>query len=105
MILGLFQHPAREVRRGSMPKVHVFAVAFFVAASISFAQTPDTATIHGHVVDQSHAGVAGVLLTVSNAQSGLKRTAQSDATGDFSLGGLPISGTYTITASKQGFAD
>ncbi|MGO9259409.1 MAG: carboxypeptidase regulatory-like domain-containing protein [Bryobacteraceae bacterium] len=68
------------------------------------AQTPDTATIHGQVVDQSHAAVSGVLVSAKNSVTGLERTAQSDAAGNFTLGGLPISGTYTVTASKQGFA-
>jgi hypothetical protein len=88
-----------------MHKPQVFLAALFVAAATLLAQTPDTATIHGHVVDQSRAGVSGVTLTVSNAQSGLKRTAESDTAGDFSLAGLPIAGAYTITATKPGFAD
>jgi hypothetical protein len=88
-----------------MRKVPVFLTALFAATAILFAQTPDTATIHGHVVDQSHAGVGGVTLTATNSQTGLKRTAESDAAGDFSLAGLPISGAYTVTATKAGFAD
>ena len=68
------------------------------------AQTPDTATIHGQVVDQSHAAVAGVAVSAKNSVTGLERTAQSDNSGNFTLAGLPISGTYTVTASKQGFA-
>jgi Carboxypeptidase regulatory-like domain len=88
-----------------MNKVSAVAVAFFVATAILSAQTPDTATIHGHVVDQSHAGMAGVTLTVTNTQSSLKRTVESDSSGDFSIAGLPISGAYNITASKSGFAN
>jgi hypothetical protein len=80
-------------------------VAPLLAASVMLAQTPDTATIHGQVVDQSHAAVAGVLIAATNAQSGLRRTAETGAAGDFSLAGLPVSGSYTITASKQGFAE
>ena len=76
-----------------------------LAASVLLAQTPDTATVHGHVVDQSHAGVSGVSVTITNVQSGLKRTAQTDSAGDFSVAGLPIAGAYTITASKGNFAD
>ena len=72
-----------------MHKVPAFLAAFFVATTL-LAQTPDTATIHGRVVDQSHAGMAGVALTATNTQSGLKRTAESDASGDFSLAGLQI---------------
>ncbi|HUI53434.1 MAG TPA: TonB-dependent receptor [Bryobacteraceae bacterium] len=76
-----------------------------VISAVLHAQTPDTSTILGHVVDQSHAGVAGVTITVANSQTGLKRTAQTDGAGDFSLAGLPVAGSYSITASKQGFAD
>ena len=73
-----------------MRKVLVFLAAPFFATAILFAQTPDTATINGRAVDQSHAGVAGVTITATNSQSGLKRTAESDSSGDFSLAGLPI---------------
>ena len=88
-----------------MHKLPIFLAALFVATGITFAQTPDTAIIHGHVVDQSHAAVAGVTLTATNTQTGLKRTAESDSAGNFSLAGLPIAGAYTVTATKQGFAD
>jgi hypothetical protein len=88
-----------------MHRARAFSLAFFVAIAILSAQTPDTATIHGRVVDQSHAGISGVTLTVTNDRSGLKRTAESDAAGDFSVAGLPVSGAYTITAAKSGFAE
>ncbi|HEY3787498.1 MAG TPA: TonB-dependent receptor, partial [Urbifossiella sp.] len=44
-------------------------------------------------------------ITATNAQSGLKRTVESDSAGYFSLGGLPVSGAYSVTASKSGFGD
>jgi hypothetical protein len=69
------------------------------------AQTPDTATIHGQVVDQTHSAVAGAQITVKNTQTGAARTAQTDSSGNFFLPGLPISGKYDITASKPGFAE
>jgi len=68
------------------------------------AQTPDTATIHGHVVDQSQAVVAGVQVTAKNTLTGHERTVQTTAGGNFTLAGLPIAGKYNITASKAGFA-
>jgi hypothetical protein len=88
-----------------MSRVRVIPVAFALTIASLSAQTPDTATIHGQVADQSHAAVPGVLLTATNRQSGLKRTARSGAAGDFSLAGLPVAGSYTITASKPGFAE
>jgi hypothetical protein len=80
------------------------------AALLSFslllpAQTPDTAAIHGRVVDPSHAPAAGVAIKITNSLTSVDRTAQTDASGDFSLLGLPIAGTYTITATKSGFTD
>src|ERR1035438_5181355 len=88
-----------------MSRLHVLPIVFSLACSLVLpAQTPDTATIHGRVVDQSHAAVAGVEVTVTNSQTGLKRTAQTESSGDFSITGLPVSGSYTISAAKQGFA-
>jgi hypothetical protein len=69
------------------------------------AQTPDTATIHGQVVDQSRAPVAGVHVSARNAQTGLERAAQSDSSGNFSMAGLSVAGAYDIAASKDGFAE
>ncbi|HUB80100.1 MAG TPA: TonB-dependent receptor [Bryobacteraceae bacterium] len=81
------------------------ALVFLFAATILCAQTPDTATVHGRVIDQSRAGVGGVTITATNSQTGLKRTAESSSAGEFSLAGLPIGGAYTIVASKSGFTD
>jgi carboxypeptidase family protein len=69
------------------------------------AQTPDTATILGQVSDPTHAWIAGAQITVTNAVSGLKRTAITDAAGRFSMAGLSVTGSYTLTASKTGFTD
>jgi hypothetical protein len=80
----------------------VFSAAFFALSSM--AQTPDTATVQGRVIDPSRAGVSGVKVTARNAQSGLERGATTDSTGDFSLEGLPVSGAYDFSAVKEGFA-
>ena len=64
------------------------------------AQTPDTATVQGHIADQTHAANAGVHVTATNTLTGLKRSAESDNSGNFSIGGLPIDGTYDIAAIK-----
>ena len=69
------------------------------------AQTPDTATIRGQVVDQMRASITGVQVTARNTQSGLERRAHTDDTGHFSLAGLPIAGKYEISATKSGFAE
>jgi hypothetical protein len=73
-------------------------------STVLLAQTPDTATIHGHILDQSHAPVPRVAVTVSSALSSLKRVAQSDAHGDFTISALPVDASYTLTATREGFA-
>jgi hypothetical protein len=65
-------------------------------------QTPDTATLRGQVIDQTHATVPMVQVTVTNAV--VKRTAQTDDSGSYSIAGLPI-GSYDVVAAKQGFAE
>jgi hypothetical protein len=68
------------------------------------AQTPDTATVYGAITDQSHAAVPGAEVTAINQQTGLERKVDSNASGAFSIAGLPISGSYELTVRKQGFA-
>lgn len=74
-------------------------------AGLLAAQTPDTAAISGQVVDPGKAGVGGVEVTVRNAPQSLVRRAVTDGAGRFSFAGLPVTGKYAITASKDGFGD
>ncbi len=68
------------------------------------AQTPDTAAIRGTVLDQSHAAVSRAEITITNSRTGLKRTAQTNNSGNFSVAGLAIEGDYDVSAQKEGFA-
>lgn len=72
-------------------------------ASGLWAQTPDTATLQGHVADQTHAPVSAVAILVKDAVSGIKRIATTDAEGNFTVAGLPVAPSYTLTADKPGF--
>ncbi len=69
-----------------------------------YAQTPDTAALNGVVTDQLRARVAGAEITATNSLNGISRTTETDAAGRFFFGSLPVAGTYTIIAVKQGFA-
>jgi len=69
------------------------------------AQTPDTSAIRGRVLDQTQAAVAGAEITITNQQTQLARTVQTDATGHFVVPGLVGGETYDIVARKSGFAD
>ena len=76
-----------------------------VSAGVARPQTPDTATIQGHITDQTQNPLSEVRVTASNSSTGLERTTLTDASGSFSLAGLPISGSYDVTANKEGFAE
>ncbi|MDQ2948573.1 MAG: carboxypeptidase regulatory-like domain-containing protein, partial [Acidobacteriota bacterium] len=68
------------------------------------AQSPDTASIQGQVVDQSGGVVMAAEVTVSNTETGLRRRVTTDATGRFALAGLPLTGAYDLSFAKPGFA-
>ncbi len=91
-----------ELRTGCHSAIAVVLLVLWSASGL--AQTPDTATIHGRIVDPSHASVAGVAVTVSRSFSSLNRAAQTDSQGDFTITALPVESNYTITAVKEGFA-
>jgi outer membrane receptor protein involved in Fe transport len=69
-----------------------------------FLQTPDTSTLRGRVIDQTHAAVPLAGVTVTNTQTNAKRDAQTDDSGSFSIAGLPI-GNYDVVARKAAFAE
>lgn len=80
-------------------------MALLLPASDARAQTPDTATLLGNVVDQSHAPVQGALVTATDTLNGHKREATTNEAGSFSIAGLTIAGNYDITVRKKGFAE
>ncbi len=68
------------------------------------AQTPDSAVVRGTVVDQSRATVSAAEITIENERTGVKRSARTDNSGKFFVSGLPVEGSYEVSASKAGFA-
>ncbi|HEV2615762.1 MAG TPA: TonB-dependent receptor [Candidatus Acidoferrales bacterium] len=99
----LFQMYTKRIR---LAVIFILAVVFIPPFPLPLvAQTPDISTIHGQVTDQMHAAVPDAQVVAINAQTGLQRTARTDNSGNFALAGLPIGGTYSISASKEGFAE
>lgn len=81
------------------------ATGLFVFTWSLGAQTPDSATIHVQVVDQSRAAVSDVHIALQNTQTGLVRQAATDAGGTAVFEGLPLAGAWSLSAGKPGFAD
>lgn len=81
----------------------IIASLFFALALP--AQTPDTATIRGQVVDSSRAAVQGALVTINNKLNGVQQKVTTNDTGSFVFAGLPPADSYQVTADKTGFAE
>ncbi len=81
-------------------------VGFLVCLVVSggpFARAQETfGTILGSVTDPSGAAVPGVRVTLTNTGTGIAKTFDTDASGNFVVSYL-IPGTYAVTAKKEGF--
>ncbi len=62
-----------------------------------------THTLSGTVTDGAGAGMAGVLMTLTNAAGAVVSTTPTDGAGNYSIAGL-ADGVYTITPTIAGFA-
>ncbi len=77
----------------------VILVTLFAVPSFSQKITGD---ITGTVTDKSGAVVANVTVTVESSATGLRRVANTSASGSYSIPELPL-GSYRISASSAGF--
>ena len=79
----------------------VLTVACLLPAK-ALAQGETTSAIVGRVRDTTDAVVPGATVTITNHETGLRRTARTDAAGRFSFPQLKP-GTYSITVEARGF--
>jgi Carboxypeptidase regulatory-like domain/TonB dependent receptor len=92
------------VRFRSNGWVCALAILLALVAGPAFAQTDvTTSRISGTVQDASGAALPGVTIEVTNTETGLVQVAVTDEEGFFRVLNLPT-GTYTITATLDGFA-
>ncbi len=77
-------------------------ILILIAAPLA-AQTPNTATIIVDVVDQSGAAVKDAKVSVVNNDTGAAREVLSGSDGAATFPALSLTGTYTVTVSKEGF--
>jgi len=75
---------------------------YFLFSEPAFPQGETTSAIVGQVSDASGAGVPRAAVTVTNKETGLKRTAKTDESGRFNFPQLKP-GTYVVTVEAQGF--
>jgi hypothetical protein len=75
--------------------------SFVLLVCSAWAQT-GTTSLHGKVVDSSHATVPGAKVTLANQTQGFLRSVNTPSTGEFEFVALPP-GTYVLTVEKDGF--
>jgi hypothetical protein len=75
--------------------------ALFVGSFTLFAQTP-LGTVTGLATDASGAGMPGVSVTLTNPQTGVKKTATTNESGVYAFPNLPP-GPYKLTGEAKGF--
>ncbi len=75
-----------------------------VLSCFAFSQTRSSAGLRGRVVDSSGGAVPQANIVLANAATAIQRQTTTDASGEYVFGGLPLTGTYTITIRKTGFA-
>jgi len=80
----------------------LLALVFAVAGQIE-AQTGNSSTINGTVLDPSGAAVVGATVTIRNPVSGFTGSAQTDGSGNFSFNNVPYN-PYHLTVVARNFA-
>ena len=83
-------------------RLSAFAISL-IALFSTVLTAQNAAKIEGTVVDVQSVGVLDATVTITNTATGVARTTRADASGAFSVDGLSA-GTYTVTATGNGFA-
>ncbi|HJQ32595.1 MAG TPA: TonB-dependent receptor [Pyrinomonadaceae bacterium] len=92
------------VMRRAAASVFALLLTTLLAPAV-FGQSPNTAAMVVVVTDQNGAAVTDAKVSVVNNATGDTREAVSDSGGSATIAALPLTGTYTVGVSKQGFAD
>ena len=88
--------------RGTIFRILPILVLIFAALHAA-AQSGNAGAVRGTVADPTGAVIPGATIHLTNAASGLDRTASSDATGQFEFSNVPFN-PYRINVSANGFA-
>ena len=81
----------------------LFALLVLFSASTPLQAQTDLGALKGHVQDQVGSAITGATVTVRNPSTAFSRTASTDATGNFSFAGIPLTGRYVVSVSAPQF--
>ncbi|MFN2598886.1 MAG: TonB-dependent receptor domain-containing protein [Pyrinomonadaceae bacterium] len=94
--------PGRNFRRAARALARAAALAALAAVPTP-AQSPNTASLVVVALDQHGAVVPGARVSVVNDATGGSRDAVTGSEGGVTVPALSLTGTYTISVSKEGF--
>jgi Carboxypeptidase regulatory-like domain/TonB dependent receptor-like, beta-barrel len=94
------QHGFGGIMKRISAQFVVLSLLFLGCCAGAFAQA--TSQISGTVADASGAVIAGAQITATQTDTGVTRTATSDANGVYALPSLPL-GPYRMEVKKEGF--
>lgn len=83
-------------------KRFVLPVVLFASLSLPGFAQETRSTLTGHVADSSGAAIPHAQITITNIDTGVKTTAQSNGVGDYTVPFLP-NGRYEVAATAAGF--
>src|SRR5262245_16824080 len=91
-----------RLRLAAFPPALLIALFVFIAATAG-AQSPNTATLIVTVADQAGAVVKGAKVSAVNNATGAAREAVSGSDGGATIPALSLTGSYTVSVSREGF--
>jgi hypothetical protein len=98
-----FDRKEKEAMRKLITGLRAFALTLLVVAlAASLVGQQLSGTLTGTVTDQSGAVVPGAKVVLTNDQSGVSLTSETNAQGYFAISGV-LAGSYSLTVETQGF--
>src|SRR5690348_4659585 len=85
--------------------VVVFFTLAFITVASALAQTPNTSSLFITVVDQNGGVIEGAMVSIENSATGSVRTLVTGSDGTVTAAALSLTGSYSVKASKSGFAN
>src|SRR4030095_4183976 len=86
-----------------LTQLSVFVILLAMAAISAVAQTPNTGAMVVVVEDQNGAIVRDAKVSVVNDATGALREAVTGSEGSVTVPALSLTGTYSVSVSKEGF--
>jgi hypothetical protein len=87
----------------SLLRVYVIFAIVFIPGARAYAQSPNTAAVVVAVTDQTGAVVQDAQVMVAN-DAGLTREVVTGSDGVVTIAALPLTGTYGVAVSKEGYS-